>query len=311
MSVPMNPQYILNPATHLRTPGPIAVQAHLDNILERQALHGILDTTGPIAPRNAPQTRHHQDQDPSQRPGVKRSKSFGERGLKFLSEAAALYAATQAGKDDRGRSQSRDRPHRSSHHDSEPKHSHHRRSPTPSPSPSRRRSRAYSDDPPRRHRRHRSSQSDDSDYDHDRGRRHRHSRANSYRPSPSRSPSRHRGRHTKSASSSFRSTRQEGPSRAPDKEVADRWQAAARAALEAGGLAAFRLRKEPGSWTGEKGAKVATAALGAAAIDAFMDKDPRRVKSGGVKGFAENAISGLIASKIIGGKSPSKRRGKH
>jgi hypothetical protein len=57
----------------------------------------------------------------------------------------------------------------------------------------------------------------------------------------------------------------------PDKANATRWQMAARAALEAGGATALRLRKEPGSWTGDKGAKVATAALGAAAIDAFID----------------------------------------
>lgn len=56
-----------------------------------------------------------------------------------------------------------------------------------------------------------------------------------------------------------------------NKANATRWQMAARAALEAGGVAAFRLRKEPGKWNGEKGAKVATAALGAAAIDAFID----------------------------------------
>lgn len=85
---------------------------------------------------------------------------------------------------------------------------------------------------------------------------------------------------------------------------------AARAALEAGGLTAFRLRKDPGSWTGEKGAKIATAALGAAAIDAFIDKDPRRAKSKGVKGFAETTISSMIASKLMGVKSPSKRKGK-
>lgn len=85
---------------------------------------------------------------------------------------------------------------------------------------------------------------------------------------------------------------------------------AARAALEAGGLTAFRLRKDPGSWTGEKGAKIATAALGAAAIDAFIDKDPRRAKSKGVKGFAETTISSMIASKLMGVKSPGKRKGK-
>ncbi|KAI0890878.1 hypothetical protein F4806DRAFT_484924 [Annulohypoxylon nitens] len=248
-------------------------------------------------------------QDFNERPAVKRTKSFGQSGLKFLSEAAALYAAAQTGSGDRGRSQSRDR-RRSSHHDSESRHRHHRRhSPSPSPDPPMRRHRAYSDDT-RRHRRRRSpSVSEDSDYDRDRdrdrGRRHRRSRASSSH-TYSRSPPRHRSRHAKSTSSTYRSK----PSKYPDDAIADRWQMAARAALEAGGLTAFRLRKEPGSWTGEKGAKIATAALGAAAIDAFIDKDPRRARSSGVKGFAESTISSMIASKLMGVKGPTTRSGK-
>lgn len=98
----------------------------------------------------------------------------------------------------------------------------------------------------------------------------------------------------------------------PDKDIAAKWQRSARAALQAGGVAAFKLRKEPGSWTGAKGAKVATAALGAAAMDAFADRDPNREKSSGVKGMAENVIGGLIASKAAGslarGKSTKGRR---
>ncbi|KAI0110512.1 hypothetical protein F4776DRAFT_392733 [Hypoxylon sp. NC0597] len=263
----------------------------------------------PRTSRKVSQSKHHKE-DSSQRPGVKRSKSIGQKGLKFLGEAAALYAATQTG--DRGRSQSREHSHRSSRHDSDSRHHHrhhHRRSsPTPSPSPPRRRrSRAYSDDPPRRHRRHRSpSVSDESDYERDRGRRHRRSRASSYTQSPSPPPR----RHTKSVSSIFRSRGRDKCPKSVHEATADRWQMAARAALEAGGLTAFRLRKEPGSWTGDKAAKVATAALGAAAIDAFIDKDPRRAKSSGVKGFAENTISSLIASKIMGVKGSSTRKGK-
>ncbi|KAI0849160.1 hypothetical protein F5Y00DRAFT_74554 [Daldinia vernicosa] len=261
----------------------------------------------PRPSRKASRSKHHEDKGSPQRQGLQRTKSMGQKGLKFLSEAAALYAATQAASGDRGRSQSRDNSRRSSHYDSEPRqrHRHRHHSPTPSPSPHRRRSRAYSDDPPRRHRRHRSpSVSDESDYERDRGRRHRRSRASSYTQSPSPSPPRHRGRKSKSVSSDVRS------SKVPKEVVAERWQMAARAALEAGGLTAFRLRNDPGSWTGDKGAKIATAALGAAAIDAFIDKDPRQAKSKGVKGFAESTISSLIASKVMGVKNPKKRRAK-
>lgn len=96
--------------------------------------------------------------------------------------------------------------------------------------------------------------------------------------------------------------------KSPNPDIAHRWQFAARAALEAGGMTAFRLRKEPGSWTGQKGAKVVTAALGAAAIDSFIDKDPRR-KKGGVKGMAENMVGGLLASKIMGMPSATTHKG--
>ncbi|KAK7966379.1 uncharacterized protein PG986_000656 [Apiospora aurea] len=99
--------------------------------------------------------------------------------------------------------------------------------------------------------------------------------------------------------------------RAPKPEIADRWQMAARAALEAGGVTAFRLRKQPGTW-GEKLPKIATAAMGAAAIDAFIDKDPRRQKhggGGGMKGMAESVIGGMIASKVMGFKSATTHKG--
>ncbi|KAI6084712.1 hypothetical protein F4821DRAFT_166082 [Hypoxylon rubiginosum] len=254
-------------------------------------------------------SKHHKDPEAGHRPAIKRTKSLGQHGLKFLGEAAAMYAAAQAGSGDRGRSPSPDRPRRDSRYDSSSRHRHHHRrhSPSPSPSPPRRRSRAHSDAPPRRHHRHRSpSVSDESDYSRDKGRHHRRSRASSYTESP---PPRRRSRRAKSVASSVGSSRR-GP-KLPNEDVAERWQMAARAALEAGGLTAFRLRKEPGKWTGEKGAKVATAALGAAAIDAFIDKDPRRAKSsGGMKGFAENTISSMIASRIMGFKSSSTRKGK-
>ncbi|KAI1762409.1 hypothetical protein GGR53DRAFT_417797 [Hypoxylon sp. FL1150] len=258
-------------------------------------------------------SKHKKGSESGHRPAVQRTKSLGQHGLKFLGEAAAMYAAAQAGSGgsgDRGRSSSRDRPRRDSRYDSGSRHRHRRRrrSPTPSPSPPRRRNRAHSDAPPRRHRRHRSpsvSSQSESDYDRDRGRHHRRSRASSYTESP---PPRHRSRRAKSVASSFRSSGR--GSKLPNEVAADRWQMAARAALEAGGLTAFRLRKEPGSWTGEKGAKIATAALGAAAMDAFIDKDPRRAKSNGMKGFAENTISSMIASRIMGFKGASTRKGK-
>jgi hypothetical protein len=52
---------------------------------------------------------------------------------------------------------------------------------------------------------------------------------------------------------------------------------AARTAFEAGAVAALKLRNDPSPWIGPKGAKIATAAIGAAIVDTFMEqKHPKR-----------------------------------
>ncbi|KAI0201198.1 hypothetical protein F4808DRAFT_130404 [Astrocystis sublimbata] len=257
---------------------------------------------------------------------------YGKKGLTFISEAAAAYAAAQAGKDGakpppdspRTRSVDRgDRHGRGSHrHSSSRRGRRHASSPSrsPSPPPRRRHSTRHGDRDRERgergghgstHRRRHSpsppplsrdpdsyieSRRPDADRDRERGRDRRHRRHHSrHSPSPSPSPS------------PSRRSRPRGSTAPPSKAAAERWQMAARAALEAGGLTAFRLRKEPGGWSGEKAAKVATAALGAAAMDAFMDQDPRAEKKG-MKGMAENAVTSMLASKIMGGKSTRQRR---
>lgn len=56
-------------------------------------------------------------------------------------------------------------------------------------------------------------------------------------------------------------------------------QAGCRTALTAGAQAAMKSQKEQGDWLGAKGAKVATAALGAALVDGFMgQKHPGGVR---------------------------------
>lgn len=52
-------------------------------------------------------------------------------------------------------------------------------------------------------------------------------------------------------------------------------QAGARTALSAGAQAAMNNRKGQGEWLGAKGAKVATAAIGAALMDGFMQGDKK------------------------------------
>lgn len=88
----------------------------------------------------------------------------------------------------------------------------------------------------------------------------------------------------------------------------DKWEQAAKAAIVAGAVEAFRSRKEPGTWTGAKGQRVATAALGAAGIDSLLDKDPKEHSK---RHVAESALGGLMASRLANGsRSRSRHRGR-
>ncbi|KAF2472013.1 uncharacterized protein BDR25DRAFT_17261 [Lindgomyces ingoldianus] len=86
-----------------------------------------------------------------------------------------------------------------------------------------------------------------------------------------------------------------------------KWEQAAKAALVAGAVEAFRSRKTPGPWTGEKGQRIATAALGAAGIDSLVDKDPDRKSK---RHVAESAIGGLLANRLANGSARSQSRGR-
>ncbi|OCK80330.1 hypothetical protein K432DRAFT_382304 [Lepidopterella palustris CBS 459.81] len=83
-----------------------------------------------------------------------------------------------------------------------------------------------------------------------------------------------------------------------------KWEQAVTAAAVAGAIEAFRSRNEPGPWTGEKGQRVATAALGAAGIDSFVDKDPDRK---GKRHIAESALGGLLANRLANGPRSQSR----
>ena len=60
--------------------------------------------------------------------------------------------------------------------------------------------------------------------------------------------------------------------RPPSGESSSKVQKAAMASLIAGATEAFRLRNEPGGWAGEKAKRVLTAAVGAATIDADLER---------------------------------------
>ena len=66
----------------------------------------------------------------------------------------------------------------------------------------------------------------------------------------------------------------------------------------AGATEAIRSRNEPGGWTGEKGKRVLTAAIGAGGINELVNKDPDKK---GTRHTLEAVIGGLAGNRIING----------
>ncbi|CAG8886359.1 unnamed protein product [Penicillium egyptiacum] len=121
-----------------------------------------------------------------------------------------------------------------------------------------------------------------------------------------RSPSRRRHRsYSRSPSDSRSRSRHRGGSKRDKSE--QRIAQAARAALTAGAVEAFKQRKEPGDWAGAKGKRVLTAAVTAGGTDGLVDKDPNKH---GTRHIVESTLAGLAASHFMGGGSRSRSRGR-
>lgn len=73
---------------------------------------------------------------------------------------------------------------------------------------------------------------------------------------------------------------------------------AIQAALVAGVLEAMRQRSEPGEWIGEKGFRVATAAVSAGLVDVGLDKDPNKHSVGNL---IKSTVGGLLIDKMANG----------
>lgn len=119
------------------------------------------------------------------------------------------------------------------------------------------------------------------------------------------------GRSTRSRARSRRgysSSRSRSRGGGGDKNRTERkWAQAAQAALVAGAVEAFRSRNEAGPWTGEKGRRIATAAIGAGGIDGLIDRDPNKKSK---RHLAEAVIGGLAANRLANGpRSKSRGRG--
>jgi hypothetical protein len=107
---------------------------------------------------------------------------------------------------------------------------------------------------------------------------------------------------------STRSTRRDSRSRSRSRggRKSEKWEQAAKAALVAGAVEAFRSRNVDGPWTGAKGQRVATAALGAAGIDGLIDRDPEKHEK---RHVAESALGGLLANRAVNGSRSRSRAG--
>ncbi|EPE10761.1 hypothetical protein F503_05856 [Ophiostoma piceae UAMH 11346] len=79
--------------------------------------------------------------------------------------------------------------------------------------------------------------------------------------------------------------------------------AAAKHAMKAGAMAALSNAAVPGDWLGEKGSRVATAALGAALVDTFMSQNyPKRVngiRHTAMRQVAERTIKSMVTEPIF------------
>lgn len=86
---------------------------------------------------------------------------------------------------------------------------------------------------------------------------------------------------------------------------------AARAALTAGAVEAFRSRKEPGPWTGDKGRRVLTAAIGAGGVNRALTSGRDPDKKDGTHGI-QAVLGGLATNHLVNGgrdRSRSRHRG--
>lgn len=91
-----------------------------------------------------------------------------------------------------------------------------------------------------------------------------------------------------------------GRSRSRNKgnETKREWAQAAQAALIAGAIEAFRSRGAPGPWTGEKGKRIATAAIASGGIDKLVDRDPDEKSK---LHLVEAVLGGLAANRLANG----------
>jgi hypothetical protein len=111
---------------------------------------------------------------------------------------------------------------------------------------------------------------------------------------------RSRSRRRRSSGGSDRSHYSRSRDRSRSRDTRKKWQQAAKAAVITGVIEAVHSRNAPGPWTGQKGQRVVTAALGAAGIDGLLDRDPDRKSK---RHIVESVVGGLLANRVANGST--------
>lgn len=134
--------------------------------------------------------------------------------------------------------------------------------------------------------------------------RHHHS-LNRQRP-PSTHDHHHQHHHHDSSTHATRNHNRHHKTRhtAHDDTSSRRVEHAVNAAIDAAAVEAFRLLREPGGWLGAKGVRVATAALGAAALDSVIVRDPGKHSK---QTLAKSTIGGLLINRLANGSRKRQR----
>lgn len=104
-----------------------------------------------------------------------------------------------------------------------------------------------------------------------------------------------------------RDSRSRSRSRGGGDKPERKWAQAAQAALVAGAIEAFKSRKEAGPWTGEKGQRIATAALSAGGIDGLLGRDPNDKTKLDLAGAV---LGGLATTRLAKGAPDDGREGR-
>lgn len=91
-----------------------------------------------------------------------------------------------------------------------------------------------------------------------------------------------------------------GSTRRTSSRSRSRWGRGIEAAVDAAAIEAFRLRNEPGPWTGAKASRIATAAVGAGVIGAATEKRKQETGKGKI-GSLGSAVGGLVLNRLVNG----------